>query len=198
MQEMMISHIEKVLFPLVGAQLGYAIQRRLSALVILLSFIIIAPGVVHAQNSSDILVVELLDGVETISLGRQPVISFESGCLVVSTSEASITMNYGYERIKRVYLTTQGEFIDNDPVGPVTRTDETQQQSFQRHFSYINGHVIIEGADTGCKVQLFTADGRRLSAPVQYGEQTEIDLTALPVGLVIISLNGHSYKIMKK
>lgn len=174
-------------------------RHRLAAVFFLLTALVTSPLTLSAQNVADVLVVELLDGVETISLGRQPVISFEAGQLVVSTDEVNVTLNYGYDRIKRLYLTTQGEFSNTEPSGPVTAVDETIHQPLQRRFIYVNGRVLIEGADAGSKVLLFTADGRRLSAPVQFtDQQTMIDLSGLPAGLVIISLNGHSYKIMKK
>jgi len=174
-------------------------RHRIAAVLLLLTALVSSPLSLSAQNISDVLVVELLDGVETISLGRQPVISFEAGQLVVSTDEVNVTLNYGYDRIKRLYLTTQGEFSNTEPSGPVTAIDEPIQQPLQHRFIYVDGRVQIEGADADSKVLLFTADGRRLSAPVQYSnQQTMIDLSGLPAGLVIISLNGHSYKIMKK
>ena len=132
------------------------------------------------------LVVWHKDGQKTYyDLAENPKTTFSGTDIVITTS--SITINYPLDQILRYTyeLQTSGIEIVNH-----TKPVRVSQNS---------NEIVFENLKENTRIQVFSLDGKQLSAQMADGQRTlTVSLASYPAGVYIVKANGATYKMTKK
>ena len=141
---------------------------------------------VHAQEKK-VLSILMKDGSQTYFLLKEkPSLTFtESDVVIVSASNEAT--------VKRS-LVDRFEFIAELPAG----IDGVEEGTVRENVELTGDAVCINGLEAGCKVQLFSLDGRAvLSAVAGECGCVTISLAPLPSGVYLVNYNETTIKFMK-
>ena len=148
--------------------------------VALLSLMLCAPAL---ADGVQYLIVTARDGTTTqFALAERPVITLAEGDLVITCGGTTYTQPMA--AISHYAFSTEPSAIDEAKASPATR--------------YEAGHVVFQGLPTGTLVRVVTADGKTAMQAAATSATADIDLSALPSGLYIVTSGNHSIKVMKK
>lgn len=137
----------------------------------------------HAVDYVGILVT-LVDGTTaTVSFDEKPIIKFQPDKLVVQTDVA--TTEFNRANVARFnYITEDLSGID------VIAHEQAQIKN--------NGDALyFNNLPTGSEIMLYSTEGKLLKQCAAIGNYT-INITDLPSGIYIVSVNGISTKIVKQ
>lgn len=110
-----------------------------------------------------------------------PVMKFVDGKLVVNADQ------YEFSKIKNFYISET-----DDPTG-IESTLASKPS-----FSYKSNQIVIETANADA-VKVYSTSGAVVDATVNVIDGfVTIDLSSLPKGIYMVSVDGESFKVMKK
>lgn len=148
-----------------------------------------------AQNKSQdesekslCLVVKLQAGGESIFfLGENPKLSYFADSLAVVYHDQQL--NFALEDLKDYH------FEERKPTG-IGQIKEQGVQQGQTNFS--QGLVIFRNYPAGCRITVFTSEGRRVATIVTDKEGcAQLDMREQPSGIYIINVGKRSFKWLK-
>ena len=148
-----------------------------------------------AQNKSQdeyekslCLVVKLqAEGESIFFLGEKPKISYFADSLAVVYHDQQL--NFALEDLKDYH------FEEREPTG-IGQIKEQGVQQGQTNFS--QGLVIFRNYPGGCKITVFTSEGRRVATVVTDKEGcAQLDMREQPAGIYIINVGKRSFKWLK-
>lgn len=145
----------------------------------------ILDGTTNAGNQR--LVVLKKDGTKlSYDLSEEPVTTFESGQLVITTSKTAVY----FQLSEMTRYTFEGAF--DEVVVPSTTPGETVYQQ-------TNDVMSFSGLPKGTVVELYASDGRRLSSQrTAAGQKVEVSLADQPAGTYSVKIGDASYKFVKQ
>ncbi|MBE6318938.1 MAG: T9SS type A sorting domain-containing protein [Bacteroidales bacterium] len=149
----------------------------------ILSVILMAFGVLsHAESYEGILVM-LVDGTTTtISFSEKPVIKFQSDKLVVHSD--AVSTEFDRLKVARFNYVTDLSGVDGIDRSAVTIGN--------------NGSTLyLSGLPTDSAIDVYSSDGKLLES-VRATSNHTIEISGLPAGVYIVSVNGVSTKITKQ
>ena len=148
-----------------------------------------------AQNKSQgetekslCLVVKLqAEGESIFFLGEKPKLSYFADSLAVVYHDQQL--NFALEDLKDYH------FEEREPTG-IGQIKEQGVQQGQTNFS--QGLVIFRNYPGGCKITVFTSEGRRVATVVTDKEgYAQLDMREQPAGIYIINVGKRSFKWLK-
>ncbi|MFC2457201.1 MAG: T9SS type A sorting domain-containing protein [Prevotella intermedia] len=148
-----------------------------------------------AQNKSQdeyekslCLVVKLqAEGESIFFLGEKPKLSYFADSLAVVYHDQQL--NFALEDLKDYH------FEEREPTG-IGQIKEQGVQQGQTNFS--QGLVIFRNYPGGCKITVFTSEGRRVATVVTDKEGcAQLDMREQPAGIYIINVGKRSFKWLK-
>lgn len=148
-----------------------------------------------AQNKSQgetekslCLVVKLqAEGESIFFLGEKPKLSYFADSLAVVYHDQQL--NFALEDLKDYH------FEEREPTG-IGQIKEQGVQQGQTNFS--QGLVIFRNYPGGCKITVFTSEGRRVATIVTDKEGcAQLDMREQPSGIYIINVGKRSFKWLK-
>ena len=136
----------------------------------------------HAESYEGILVT-LVDGTTTtISFSEKPVIKFQSDKLVVHSD--AVSTEFDRLKVARFNYVTDLSGVDGIDRSAVTIGN--------------NGSTLyLSGLPTDSAIDVYSSDGKLLESVRATGNHT-IEISGLPAGVYIVSINGVSTKITKQ
>ena len=140
------------------------------------------------SEKSPCLVVKLQTGGESIFfLGENPKLSYFADSLAVIYHDQQL--NFALEDLKDYH------FEEREPTG-IGQIKEQGVQQGQTNFS--QGLVIFRNYPGGCKITVFTSEGRRVATVVTDKEGcAQLDMREQPAGIYIINVGKRSFKWLK-
>ena len=148
-----------------------------------------------AQNKSQdesekslCLVVKLqAEGESIFFLGEKPKLSYFADSLAVVYHDQQL--NFALEDLKDYH------FEEREPTG-IGQIKEQGVQQGQTNFS--QGLVIFRNYPAGCRITVFTSEGRRVATIVTDKEGcAQLDMREQPSGIYIINVGKRSFKWLK-
>ena len=141
------------------------------------------------SEKSPCLVVKLQTGGESIFfLGENPKLSYFADSLAVIYHDQQL--NFALEDLKDYH------FEEREPTG-IGQIKEQGVQQGQTNFS--QGLVIFRNYPGGCKITVFTSEGRRVATVVTDKEGcAQLDMREQPSGIYIINVGKRSFKWLNK
>lgn len=134
------------------------------------------------------LVVKLqAEGESIFFLGEKPKLSYFADSLAVVYHDQQL--NFALEDLKDYH------FEEREPTG-IGQIKEQGVQQGQTNFS--QGLVIFRNYPGGCKITVFTSEGRRVATVVTDKEGcAQLDMREQPAGIYIINVGKRSFKWLK-
>lgn len=140
------------------------------------------------SEKSPCLVVKLQTGGESIFfLGENPKLSYFADSLAVIYHDQQL--NFALEDLKDYH------FEEREPTG-IGQIKEQGAQQGQTNFS--QGLAVFRNYPGGCKITVFTSEGRRVATVVTDKEGcAQLDMREQPTGIYIINVGKRSFKWLK-
>lgn len=140
------------------------------------------PNLIKAQTPT--LVVWLADGtIADVELYTEPKVTFSNDKLFIR----STILDIEYKATDVVRFTYKGKGTGIDGV--------QAEADYEQH----DGHIVFHGISATDKVAVYRPDGIRLPVRAeQQGSDTVLHLSAIPVGVYLINVNGRTSKFIWK
>lgn len=140
-----------------------------------------------AQQSSQQLVVWQKNGEKVyFNLDEEPETTFEGTQLVIKTSKT--TVFYQIQNVLRYTFE-----------GPMTAIDSPKLRPNEVIFRQGSDQISFEGLPDGTILEVFSLDGKKISAmKARGGQQTILSLTSQPAGTYIVKIGEATYKFQKR
>ena len=138
------------------------------------------PNIAKAQTQA--LVVWLADGTTAdVELYTEPKVTFPADKVLIK----SAVLDIEYNAADVIRFTYKGK--------------DTGINNLQADYTQTDGRIVFHGINTTDKVAVYRSNGVRLPIRLELqGSNAILSLSSLPVGVYLISVNGHTSKFVRK
>ena len=156
-------------------------------IIFLLMALVLLPTVARADDTTQQLVVWLKNGQKIRhDLADKPETRFNAGYLMLATSKVSVS----YPLTDVLRYTFEG----NIPVVSVPSVKPGEIRVSQN-----DNAMLFDGLPDGTSVEVFTLDGKKLSAQTaRKGQKTLVSLQRQPAGTYLVKVGDATYKFVKR
>jgi len=156
-------------------------------ILFLLMALALLPAVARADDAAQQLVVWLKNGQKIRhDLADKPETRFNAGYLMLSTSKVSVS----YPLTDVLRYTFEGDI-------PVVSVPSVKPGEIR--VSQNDNAMLFDGLPDGTSVEVFTLDGKKLSAQTaRKGQKTLVSLQRHPAGTYLVKVGDATYKFVKR
>ena len=160
---------------------------NMKKILFLLMALVLQPMVARADDAAQQLVVWLKNGQKIRhDLADKPETRFNAGYLMLSTSKVSVS----YPLTDVLRYTFEGDI-------PVVSVPSVKPGEIR--VSQNDNAMLFDGLPDGTSVEVFTLDGKKLSAQTaRKGQKTLVSLQRHPAGTYLVKVGDATYKFMKR
>ena len=160
---------------------------NMKKILFLLMALALLPTVARADDAAQQLVVWLKNGQKIRhDLADKPETRFNAGYLMLSTSKVSVS----YPLTDVLRYTFEGDI-------PVVSVPSVKPGEIR--VSQNDNAMLFEGLPDGTNVEVFTLDGKKLSAQTaRKGQKTLVSLQRHPAGTYLVKVGDATYKFVKR
>ena len=160
---------------------------NMKKILFLLMALVLQPMVARADDAAQQLVVWLKNGQKIRhDLADKPETRFNAGYLMLSTSKVSVS----YPLTDVLRYTFEGDI-------PVVSVPSVKPGEIR--VSQNDNAMLFDGLPDGTSVEVFTLDGKKLSAQTaRKGQKTLVSLQRHPAGTYLVKVGDATYKFVKR
>ena len=160
---------------------------NMKKILFLLMALVLLPTMARADNAAQQLVVWLKNGQKIRhDLADKPETRFNAGYLMLSTSKVSVS----YPLTDVLRYTFEGDI-------PVVSVPSVKPGEIR--VSQNDNAMLFDGLPDGTSVEVFTLDGKKLSAQTaRKGQKTLVSLQRHPAGTYLVKVGDATYKFVKR